>query len=673
MPLIKLQFQPGINKEVTSLAGKGGWFSCDNVRFRSGNPEKIGGWVLDTGVTAAAYKPAAGNFWGIATFVFDWASLAGFNYLGIGTNLKFYVQNSNGGPFNDVTPIRLTSTGAQFSASIAEGTVITVTDVGNGVTINDFVTFSGVASTGLSGTITAAILNAEFQVKSVVSTSVYTIAASVASTANFTLAGGTAAVANYQLITGSSTYFYGTGWNSGGWGGYITPQDPLTGTTFGAASAVGQGVGQQLRTWSASNYGQNLVLNPRGGGIYYWPVDSTPSTYNRAQQIGPTNTNTQNGVAYWKTDEGVTACPTLANFILVSNTSRFVVAYGTDNLGDGVQDPMLISWSDQENITVWNPLPTNQAGNYRLSYGSQIITAHQTRQEILIWTDSALYSQQFLGAPFIWGFQPMGIDISIIGPNAVAVGNNVTFWMGLDKFYSYNGTVQTLPSAMRTYVFDNINLDQSFQIFSGVNEGFSEVWWFYCSANSTTVDSYVIYNYVSNVWSYGSMARTAWTDSSLRRYPVATGYASDATDGLLIYHEVGMDDGTTNPPSPITSFVQSSDVDIGDGDRYGFAWRIIPDITFDGSTVNTPSATMTLWPRQNPGAAYTINVAAPVVTSTQDYSAAGAYYNTQQFTQQSNIRVRGRQMAFRVGSTTLGTAWSLGVSRIDVRPDGRRS
>jgi hypothetical protein len=669
MPIIKLQFQPGINKEVTTLSGKGGWFAGNNVRFRSGNPEKIGGWVLDTGTVTAAYKPAAGNFWGLARSLFNWSSLAGYNYLGLGTNLKYYIQNSSGGNFNDITPIRyVSSAGSVTFAATAGLKTITVTDASNNATAGDFVTFSGAA--GLGGAITATILNAEFQVTSITSISQYVITASVAATSGDSGVGGPSAYGTYQLLTGSTTYAYGTGWGAGGWGGQ-TPGYASTG--WGDATSAGVGIGYQLRLWSQSNYGQNLVLNPRGGGIYYWAVDSNPSNYNRAQQIGPTNTNTQNGIAYWKTDAGATACPTIANFVVVSDSSRIVIAYGTDNLGDGAQDAMLISWSDKEDITVWYPLATNQAGNYRLSYGSQIIAAHQTRQEILIWTDSALYSQQYLGPPNIWGFQPMGVQISIMGPNAIAVANNMTFWMGNDKFYMYNGTVQTLPSSVRTYIFDNINLTQSYQVFAGVNEGFSEVWWFYCSETSTVIDSYVIYNYVSNVWSYGSMGRTAWIYSPLRNFPMAAGYASDSTDGLLVYHENGMDDGTTNPPSAITSFVQSADVDIGDGDRYGFAWRIVPDITFDGSTASYPAATMTLWPRQNPGAAYTVNVTAPTVTSTQTYTPSQHYYSTQTFTQQVNIRVRGRQMAFRVGSDTLGTSWSLGAPRIDVRPDGRRA
>jgi hypothetical protein len=670
MSLVKFQFKPGINKEITTLAGKGGWFACNNVRFRSGYPEKLGGWTLDSGSVSSAYKPAAGNYWGVATSLFDWASLSGYNYLGVGTNLKFYVQNGDGGGFNDITPIRaVTAAGAVTFVATNGSKTIKVNNTASGATVNDFVTFSGAVSLG--GNITAAILNAEFQIKSIISANQYTIQASVAANSSDTGNGGASTVGTYQLLTGGAYYSYGVGWGAGGWGG-STPG--VSGTTgWGQSSSAGISFAYQLRLWSQSNYGQNLVFNARGGGLYYWVVDTTPSIYNRAQQLSPSNTSTQNGVQYWYTDAGTAACPTIANFVLVSDSSRFVIAYGTDNSGDGTQDPMLVSWSDQENITVWLPQPTNQAGNFRLSHGSAILSAIQTRQEILVFTDTAIYVQQYLGPPFVWGFQLMSSNISLIGPNAIAAANNTVFWMGRDKFYYYNGTMQTLPSAMRKYVYENINLAQGFQSFAGVNEAFSEVWWFYCSLNSTTIDSYVIYNYLDQSWSYGSMARSAWTDAHLRLYPMAAGYASDGTDGLLIYHESGVDDGITSPASPINAFVQSSDVDIGDGDKYGFAWRMIPDITFDSSNVSNPAVTMTLWPRQNPGSAYTVNVTQPTVTSAQSYSSTVPFYGTQQFTQQVNIRVRGRQMAFRVSSNTLGVAWQVGVPRVDIRADGARA
>ena len=771
MPLIKFQFKPGINQEVTSLAGKGGWYSGNNIRFRSGYPEKLGGWTLDSGTVAAAYKPASGNYWGLAKSLFTWASLSGYSYLGLGTTLKYYVQNGSGGYFNDVTPIRKTTAAGTVTFAATNGSnIITVTNTYNGVTIGDFVTFSGAASLG--GAITATILNAEFQVVSVPTTSTFTIKASVNANSSDVGNGGSATVAQYQVSTGGNTASIGTGWGAGGWGGYnpgvtaaiftgtisgaggtgsgttltvnsvasgtIVVGQVLTGTGvttntiitalgtgnggtgtytvsisqsvssttitttpqtgWGQSSSAGLTYAYQIRLWSQSNYGQNLVMNARGGPIYYWVVDTNPVTYNRAQQIGPTNQNQQNGVEYWYTDSGTTACPTIANYVLISDSSRFVIAYGTDNLGNGQQDPMLISWSDQENITVWNPQPTNQAGSYRLSNGTSILTAIQTRQEIFILTDTALYVQQYLGPPFVWGFQIISAATSLISPNCAVAANNTVFWMGVDKFYLYNGTMQTLPSAMRKYVYENINLSQGYQCFAGVNEGFSEIWWFYCSAASQTIDSYVIFNYLDQSWAFGNTngltaqnsagyvaARTAWTGSHLRGHPLSAGYTADGqNNGLLIYQENGVDDGTTvypnyvagggaGAPTAINAYIQSADVDIQDGDRYGFAWRMIPDITFNSSTVSNPSVTMTLWPRQNPGSAYTVNVTQPTVTSNQAYTTTNPYYGTQQFTQQVNIRVRGREMAFRVSSNTLGVAWQLGVPRVDVRPDGRRA
>ena len=665
MALIKLQFSPGINKEITTLGGKGGWFACNNVRFRSGVAEKIGGWTADNGVTASTLKPTTGSYWGIAKSLFSWASLAGFNLMGVGTNVKYYIQNGNGGMFYDVTPITTTtSAGAiTFSASNGSTTLTVNSSTALTITANTFVTFSGAASLG--GNITSTILNAEFQITKVVSNTQFQVVMSVAANSSDTGTGGSSTVGAFQLNAGPTQYSVGVGWGAGGWGG-STPGFASTG--WGQSTG-----GYQLRLWSQSNYGENLVMNPRGGALYYWVTSSSPSSFYRAQVLSPTNTTYFNGDAgnaqYWKTDA---YCPTIANFVLVSDQSRFVIAFGTDNNGNGTQDPMLVSWSDQSDILTWTPQSGNQAGNYRLSQGSSIITAVQARQEILVWSDTSLYSMQYLGPPYVWGFQIMGSNVSIVSPNARVVANNNVYWMGVDKFYMYNGTVQTLPSTLRKYVFENINMQQAFQIFAGSNEGFSEVWWYYCSANSNTIDSYVIYNYVDNTWAYGSMARTAWTYSPLRGLPVATGYSNGGTtSGNLIYHESGVDDGTTNPASPINAYIQSSDFDIGDGDKYGFAWRMIPDVSFDGSNVNDPSMYMTLLPRQNPGAAYSTTIY-PTVASTQDYTSA-PFYGTQQFTQQINIRVRGRQIAAVFGSNTLGTQWQVGIPRMDVRPDGRRS
>ena len=408
--------------------------------------------------------------------------------------------------------------------------------------------------------------------------------------------------------------------------------------------------------WSQAAYGQDLVINPRGGALYLWKVNANPLIYDRAVLLSSTSP------APYTTD---TDCPSVANSVLVSDASRFVIAFGVNDYGSATQDPMLIRWADQEDYAKWTPAVTNQAGSYRLSSGSAIVARLQVRQEILVWTDSALYSMQYLGPPYVWGFQIMADNISVAGPNVVTTANNVTYWMGVDKFYTYSGRVETLPCTLRQYVYGDINLQQQYQFFAGTNEGFNEVWWYYCSANSTVIDRYVIYNHLERIWYYGNLSRTAWLDSPLREHPMAAGY-----DGQIIYHEDGVDDGTTNPPSPITAYVQSSDFDIGDGHNFGFVWRIIPDVTFDGSTVDAPALDFTVRPRQFPGSNYG-NSNNPEVASTQSY-AGQRTYNVQQFTQQVYVRIRGRQMAFKVGSDTLGTQWQLGVPRIEIRPDGRK-
>jgi hypothetical protein len=407
------------------------------------------------------------------------------------------------------------------------------------------------------------------------------------------------------------------------------------------------GLGTQLRLWSESNYGQDLIFNPRGGGLYYWAVNANPNIFDRGTLLTTGDT------------------PDICNFVMVSDASRFVVGFGVNDYGSAVQNPMLIRWSDQEDYTQWTPAVTNQAGSYTLSHGSQIVTAMQTRQEILVWTDATIYSMQYLGPPYVWGFQLLADNISIISPNAASTASNAVYWMGVDKFYLYSGQVETLYCPLRQYIFGNINMSQSFQFFSGTNEGYNEIWWYYCSASSTTIDSYVVYNYLEKVWSYGTLARTAWMDSPLRAQPMATTYGNQ-----LVYHETGVDDGTTNPPSAITSYIQSADFNIGDGHNYGFVWRMVPDITFDGSYVNNPSVTFTMRPRQNPGANYN-SANTPTVASTQNYQGQ-RNYSVQQFTEIVYTRVRGRQMAFKVSSDGLGVQWQLGVPSIDFRPDGRR-
>ena len=643
MPLQKLLFRPGVNRESTTLANEGGWFESDKVRFRSGSAEKIGGWVADTGTTTSTLTPPAGSFWGVCRSLWNWITLSSYNLLGVGTNLKFYIQNGTGGSFYDVTPIRSTTTAGDVTFAATNGsTTLTVTDAAHGAQANDFVTYSGAVSLG--GVITATVLNKEYQVVAVTSNNVYTITSAVAANASDVGNGGSATVGAYQITTGSDVYTVSVGWGSGGWGGINTG---YTSTGWGSAAPAGVGLGVQLRLWSQANFGEDLIFNPRGGGLYYWDVNPNPTIFDRGTLLTAGDT------------------PDICNFVMVSDASRFVICFGVNDYGSAVQNPMLVRWSDQEDYTQWTPSVTNQAGSYTLSHGSQIITAMQARQEILVWTDAAIYSMQYLGAPYVWGFQILGDNLSIVGPNAVATANNITYWMGVDKFYMYSGRVETLPCTLRSYVYNDINLSQAFQFFAGTNEGFNEVWWYYCSANSTTIDKYVVYNYLERVWYYGTLARTAWLDSPLRVEPMATTYANQ-----LLYHETGVDDGTTNPPSPITCFVQSADFDIGDGHNFGFVWRLIPDVTFDGSTVNAPTLDFTVRPRQFPGSNYG-NSNNPEVISSISY-AGQRTYNVQQFTEQVYVRIRGRQMAFKVSSDTLGTAWQLGVPRIEVRPDGRR-
>ena len=505
----------------------------------------------------------------------------------------------------------------------------------------------------------------------------------VTSTTGFTTTGSILIDSETITYTGvTATTFTGctrgvSGTGSGAATTHANGASVVQSTSFiGWGQSATVGIGVQLRLWSQSTFGEDLIFNARGGALYYWANSASANTFNRGQYLGPsTGIVTKSGTI--TTDA---YCPTVANYVLVSDASRFILVFGCNDYGSTVQDPLLIRWSDQESFATWYPAATNQAGSYRLSHGSQIVTAIQTRQEILVLTDAAIYSMQYLGPPYVWSFQIMGDNISIAGPNAIATANNITYWMGTDKFYMYSGRVQTLVSTLREYVYTDINLDQSYQFMAGTNEGYNEVWWQYCSAGSTVIDRYVIYNHVDNVWYYGDwdnyagapQGRTAWLDSALRAYPLAATYgvAGGSSNTLLVYHESGVDDGVVNPPNPIVSSVTSSDFDIGDGHNFGFVWRLIPDLTFDGSSVNQPACMFTVLPRTNPGANYGPSND-PAVISTQNYQNQKTYA-VQQFTQQVYVRIRGRQMAFQVSSDTLGVQWQLGVPRIDLRPDGRR-
>ena len=627
MPLQKLQFRPGVNREGTTLSNEGGWYDCDKIRFRSGFPEKIGGWA------ALSYT----TFLGVCRSLWNWVTLRSYNLVGVGTNLKFYVED--GGAYYDITPIRETNSNPGAGITLtASGTTLTVSDpTADSLQVEDFVTITG------ANTIGGVDVNGEYQITTVTSGTTYTVTLATAATGSVSNAAISIA---YQINTGFPIYTIGTGWGAGPW----------SRGTWGSGYTTGFGF--QLRLWSQSNFGERLLFSPRGGALYVWDPGSgaTPAYGTRGTIVSGTYT------------------PSLINEIMVSDSSRITIAFGCNDpsgtYATTTLDPMQIRWTDQESYTDWQPnLATNQAGDYRLSHGSVIVGALQTRQEILVWTDAAVYSMQYLGPPYVYGFTLLSDNISVVSPNAMATAAGVTYWMGVDKFYIYSGRVETLPCSVRQYIFNDINRDQIAQFNAGTNEGYSEVWWNYCSKNSTVIDRYVIFNYLDRVWYYGTLDRTAWLDSPLRAFPLA------ATSGnILVYHEAAVDDGSTNPPSPINAYIQSSDFDIGDGHNYGYVWRMIPDITFDGSdttgaTSDKPFVQFTVRPKQNPGANYGTALA-PTVTSAQSY-AGQTTYNVQQFTEIIYSRVRGRQMAFKVESNNIGTQWQLGVPRIDVRPDGR--
>jgi hypothetical protein len=644
MPLQKLEFRPGLNREGTDYANEGGWYDGDKIRFRSGFPEKIGGWS----------RLSNNQYLGVARSLWNWEALNGTNYLGVGTNIKYYIES--GGTYNDITPFStITSLSGAFTASVGSAT-ITVTDGTYNPSVGDYVVFSGAVSLG--GNITAAVLNQEYVVVTVPTSTTYTIAAKNPSTGAPVLAngsdtghGGASIVASYEVPVGLNTFTFGTGWGAGTWsrGGW--------GSAFTSTSG---GIAEQLRLWSADNYGQDLVIAPRGGGIYYWQAALGVS----ARAVSLNTLSTSKGFSG-------TYVPNTTNQVVASAIQKFVIAFGANPYLSGTPnttfDPMLVRWSDQLNQYDWVPQVTNQAGEFALTSGSFIMGARVTRQEILVWTDSAIYSMQYLGAPYVWGFNILMDNISVMSPNAMITINNVTYWMGTDKFYMYSGRVETLPCALRQYIFNDINKDQAFQVFSGGNEGYNEVWWFYVSNSSagTTIDKYVIYNYVDRVWYYGTMSRSAWLDSGIRQFPMAADY-----NNRILYHESSVDDNAGPSSLPINAYVQSSDFDIGDGHNFGFVWRILPDVNFNGSSVNNPSVTMTVKPRVNSGTPYGI-ADNPTVTSADNYGTVSVH-NIQEFTGQVYTRLRGRQLAFRIESTGLGVSWQLGMPRIDIRPDGRR-
>ena len=692
MPLKKVVLKAGVNKENTRYYNETGWYDCDKIRFRQGTPEKIGGWV----------RISAKTFVGVCRSLWSWITLSGRRYTGVGTNAKFY--NEAGGSYYDITPLRVTNTLTNPFSTSSGSAIVTVTDAGGGFLNNDYVTFSGAT------TVAGLDLNNEYKITKLTSTT-YTITASGNASSN--AVGGGTVRAMYQINTGPAVVAPVTGWGASTWGS--------------GAWGTGSSSADSLRVWSQSNFGEDLIFGPRGGGIYYWDasigissptftvtiaspavvsanislvngtpivlntsgalptgltvgtvyyvINSTGPTFNLSATYGGSAINTsgtQSGTHRISSRAlslssygGASGVPTQQYYLLVSDSNRFVFAFGTTEYGSTTFDPMLIRWSDQENAFQWAPSATNQSGFQRLSRGSKIVTANQSRQEILVWTDSALYSLQYVGPDAVWSTQLVGDNISIVSQNAVAYANGISYWMGNDKFYKYDGRIQTLRCDLRQYIYDDINYLQFDQVFAGTNEGFNEVWWFYCSTNSDTVDLYVVYNYVEDAWYHGSMARTAWLDSGLRTYPLAATYSYN-----LVNHEEGIDDGESATLQPLSAYITSSEFDLDDGHMFAFIWRVLPDMTFRGSTATSPSATMTLLPLINSGSGYTSP--ASVGGSNSATVTRTAVVPIEAYTGEVFIRIRGRQLSMKFESTGLGVNWQVGAPRLDMRTDGRR-
>jgi hypothetical protein len=622
MALNKFIFKPGIFREGTDYDNEGGWFNANLVRFKAGRPQKIGGWRKDT----------LSTFLGTCRALHAWILLAGTKLLGLGTNLKYYIEE--GDSFNDITPIRSTTSAGDVTFSATDGdATLTVSDTAHGAVQNDFVTFSGAVSLG--GDITALVLNQEYQIALVIDANTYTVEAkdtdgsTVLANASDVGNGGGSVVGEYQINTGLDEYVGSTGWGVGAWG------------AGGWGSSTSISASNQLRIWTHDNFGEDLIINPRGGGIYYW--DATNGVGTRAVELSSLS--------------GANQVPTVGLQTIISEVDRHVIVLGADPLSGGVRtgsvDPMLIAFSDQENATEFEPLNTNTAGSLRISEGSQIVGAVKARQEILIWTDIALYSMQFIGPPYTFGVNLINDSTGLISPKGAVTTPAGVYWMGYDSFYVYNGAVQKVPCTVLSYVFDNLNANQAFKVFAFSNSEFNEVGWYYPSGSNLNIDKYVVYNYAEQVWTIGELTRTAWLDKGIVDYPRAT------ESQYLYEHEFGYDaDG-----SPMTNvFIESSDFDIGDGESFGFVRRIIPDIKFlsnsDGGQVNAVLKT-----RNYPGDTLTTASTSVIESNTS----------------KADVRARARQIVFRLesdddagdsGNSDVG--WRLGATRLDIQTDGRR-
>ena len=620
MPLTSLKFKPGINREVTSYSNEGGYFDGEKIRFYTAFPEKIGGWT----------KQSSSTYLGSARALHNWIALDGSNYMGVGTHLKYYIEE--GGLFYDVTPIRKTSTNSiTFSASDGSD-IITVTDSSHGAVESDFVTFSEAVSLG--GLVTATILNAEHQITSVINANSYTITVSVTANSSDTGNGGSAVDGVYQINVGLDTVVGGNGWGAGAWGG-INPDL----STYGWGLSASTGTTANIRLWTHDNFGEDLLLCPRDGGIFYW--DRSDGLTARAVLLSSEATASN--------------VPTIAKQILVSDIDRHIIAFGTNPLGGSDQDPLLIRFASQESFN-FTPDTTNTAGDLRLSSGSEFIQAVETKQQILIFTDKSLFAMRFIGPPFTFGLQELSKNITIISPKSAVAVDDVVFWMGKENFYVYTGRTQQIACTVRDKVFLDFNFSQKDRVVAGVNSQWSEIWWFYPSASSQENDKYVIYNYANQTWYYGTLSRTAWHDKGVRRFPIAAG------SQYLFEHENGNDDDG----SAMTASIESSQVDIGDGYNFTFIKQLIPDITFEGSTSNSgnPTATFTLQARNGPGSTY--------ATNSSGSSTRTATTPVEQFTDLINVRLRGRSFNMKLESTEQGVAWKLGTPRLDIRPDGRK-
>ena len=621
MPLTSLKFRPGINREITSYSNEGGYFDCEKVRFYAGFPEKIGGWV----------KQSENTYQGTARALHNWIALDGSNYMGVGTHLKYYIEE--GGQFFDITPVRKTSTNSiTFSATNGSST-ITVTDSSHGAVINDFVTISGAVSLG--GLVTASVLNAEHQITKIVNANSYEIVVSVTANSSDSGNGGSGVDGVYQINVGLNTAVGGNGWGAGGWSGVNADL-----STFGWGEAAASGTTAQIRLWSHDNFGEDLLINPKDGGIFYW--DESNGTGSAAVNITSL--------------AGASDAPTIAKQVLVSDLDRHIIVFGANTIGTTTQDPLLIRFGSQESLTDFTPTATNTAGDLRLSSGSTFVQAVETKQQILVYTDRSLFSMRFIGPPFTFGLQELSKNITIASPKAAVAVDDAVFWMGKDTFYLYAGQTQQIPCTVRDKVFLDFNVQQQDKVVAGVNSKWGEIWWFYPSASSEENDKYVIYNYLEKTWYYGTLTRTAWHDRGIRQIPIAAG------PSYLFEHENGNDDDG----SAMTASIESSQIDIGDGYQFTFIKQLIPDITFAGSTSTTgnPSANFTLQARKGPGSTYS-NTSSGSTTRT-------ATTPVEQFTDLVNVRLRGRSFNMKLESTEQGVAWKLGTPRVDIRPDGRR-